>query len=88
MHFQRTSIRNALSGEAKFCFNADHMYLFGLAYTVRDSKKNWTTRTIELEGIEFQRHPKNIDSLLEFDTNAEAFYFQKSLNIDANNNET
>ena len=62
--------------------------MFGLAYTERDSKKIWTTRTIELEGIEFQRHPETIDSLLEFDTNAEVFYFQKSLNIDAVNNET
>ena len=43
-------LRNALCGEAKFCFNADHMYLFGLAYTGRDSNKIWITRTIELEG--------------------------------------
>ena len=57
-------LRNALCGEAKFFFNADHMYLFGLAYTGRDSKKIWTTRTIELDSIEFQRQPKNIDSLL------------------------
>jgi len=47
-------LRNALCGEAKFCFNADHIYLFGLAYTGRDSKKIWTTRTIELVGIDFR----------------------------------
>ena len=29
-----------------------------------------------------------MDSPLKFDTNAEAFYFEKSLNIDAINNET
>ena len=60
-------LRNALCGEAKFCFSANHMYLFGLAYTGRDSKKIWTTRKIELEGIEFRRHPNNIDALLEID---------------------
>ena len=64
-------LRDALCGEAKLCFNADHIYLFGLAYTGRDSKKIWATRTIELEGIEFQRHPNDLDSLLKFDANAE-----------------
>ena len=81
-------LRDVLCGEAKLCFHADHIYLFGLAYTERDSKKMWATRTIEVEGIEFQRHPKDLDSLLKFDANAEAFYFKKSLNIDAINNET
>ena len=81
-------LRNALCGEAKFFFNADHIYLFGLAFTEKDSKKIWTTRTIELEGIEFQRHPTDLDSLLRFDTTAEAFYFEKSLNIDTINIET
>ena len=33
-------LRNALCREAKLCFNADHIYLFGLAYTGRDSKKS------------------------------------------------
>ena len=51
-------LRDVLCGEAKFCFNADKQFLFGLAYTGRDSKKIWTTRTIELEGIEFQNIPK------------------------------
>ena len=46
------------------------------------------TITIELYGIDFRRHPENIDSLLEIGINAEAFYFQKSLDIDAINNET
>ena len=66
-------LRNALCGEAKFCFNADHMYLFGLAYIGCDSKKIWTSRTIELVGIEYQKHPKDLDSLLDFDKNASAF---------------
>ena len=81
-------LRNALCGEAKLCFNADHMYLFGLAYTGRDSKKIWTSRTIEPVGIENQKHPDSLDKLLDFDKNAVAFYFQQSLSINAINKET
>ena len=81
-------LRNALCGEAKLCFNADHMYLFGLAYTGRDSKKIWTSRTIELVGIEYQKHPDSLDKLLDFDKNAVAFYFQQSLSINEINKET
>ena len=64
------------------------MYLFGLAYTGRESKKIWTTRTIELEGLDFQKHPQSLEELLNFDTRGETFYFEKSLSIDAINNET
>ena len=32
-------LRNALCGEAKICFNADHMYLFSLAYIHRKGFK-------------------------------------------------
>ena len=67
--------------------NADHIYLFDLAYTGRDSKKIWTTRTAELVGIDFKRHRKNLEALLKIDINDEPFNFQKSLNIDAINNE-
>ena len=80
--------RDALCGEAKFRFDADHMYLFGLAYTGRDSKKLWTSRTIALEGIEYQRHPDKMEALLNIDINTTPFYFQQALNIDAINNET
>ena len=80
-------LRDILCGEAKACFNADQLYLFGLAYTGRESKKIWTTRTIELEGIDFQKHPQSLEDLLNFGTRAEIFCFEKSLNIDAINNE-
>ena len=53
-----------------------------------NKKKIWTTRTIELEGIDFQRHPHDLETILNFDTNAVIFNFEKSLNIDAINNET
>ena len=86
--FSFEELRDALCGEAKFCFDADHIYLFGLAYTGRDSKKIWTTRTIELVGIDFKRHRDNLEALLKIDINDELFNFQKSLNIDAINNET
>ena len=70
------------------CFNPEQLCLFGLAYTGKESKKIWTTRTIVLEGIDFQKHPQDLETLLNFDTKAEIFNFQKSLNIDAINNET
>ena len=86
--YKFNELRDVLCGEANMCFNPERLFLFGLAYTGRDSKKIWTTRTIELEGIEFQRHPQDLETLLNFDTRAEIFNFQKSLNIDAINNET
>ena len=79
-------LRDNLCGEAKLCFNANHIYLFGLTFTGRESKK--LLDHVELEGIEFHRHPIGPDARLEIDINAEAFYFQKSLNIDAINKET
>ena len=80
-------LRKALCGEAKFYFNADHIYLFGLAYTNRDSKKIWTTRTVDLVGIDYRRHPDNLEALLKNDIKAEPFNFQKSMDFDAMNNE-
>ena len=43
---------------------------------------------IELEGIDFMKHPQDLETLLTFDPKREVFYFQKSLNIDAINDET
>ena len=86
--FSFNELRDALCGEAKYLFDANHMYLFGLAYTGRDSKKIWTSRTIELNGIESQKHPDNLEALLNIDINSTPFYFQQALNIDAINNET
>ena len=51
-------------------------------------RKYGPPKKIELESIEFKRHPNNIEALLEIDTNAEPFYFQKSWNVHAINNET
>ena len=86
--FSFNELRDALCGEEKFRFDADYMHLFGLAYTGRDSKKLWTSRTIALEGIEYQRHPNKMEALLNIDINAKPFYFQHALNIDTVNNET
>ena len=41
-----------------------------------------------MEGIDFQKHPQSSEDFLNFDTKAEIFYFEKSLNIDAINNKT
>ena len=54
--FSFNELRDALCGEAKYLFDANHMYFFGHACTGRDSKRTWTSRTIELNGIEYQKH--------------------------------
>ena len=55
--YKFNELRDILCGEAKMSFNADQLYLFGLADIGWESKKIWTTRTIALEGIDFQKHP-------------------------------
>jgi len=70
------------------CFNPDSLFLFGLAYTGRESKKMWINRTLELEGIDFMKHPQDVETLLTFDPKREIFCFQQSLDIDAINKET
>ena len=56
--YRFNELRDIICGEAKMCFNPERLFLFGLAYTGRESKKIWSSRTIELEGIDFQRHPQ------------------------------
>ena len=74
-------LRDALCCEAKFCFKVDH--ISSALHTPEGiQKKLWTARKIELAGIEFKRHPKKLDALLEIDINLEPFYFQQSLHID------
>ena len=82
-------LRNELCGDAKFKFDAAKVSLFGLCYTCQESKKEWITRTIDLEYIDVQRHPTSLEELLAADANSyDVFNFQISLNIDAINEET
>ena len=55
--FDFNELRDALCGEAKYLFDANRMFLCGLAYTGRDSKKIWTSRTIALEGMNTKDTP-------------------------------
>ena len=50
-------LRNELCGYANFKFDATKVSLFGLFYTCRESKKQLITRTINLERIDYYRHP-------------------------------
>ena len=43
--YRFNGLRDMLCGEVKMCFDPENLYLFGLAYTGRESKKIWTTRT-------------------------------------------
>ena len=79
--FSFNELRDALCGEVKYLFDANHMYLFGLAYTGRDSKKIWTSRTIALVDIEYQKHHGNLEALLNMDINSTPFYFQQALSL-------
>ena len=73
--FDFNELRDTLCGKAKYNSNANKMFLFGLTYTGRDSKKIWISRTIALEGIKYQRQPDNIEALLNIDIKSAPFYF-------------
>ena len=52
-------------------------------------QKDWTSRTIDLENIDYLRHPKTLEELFDIDSDKfEVFNFQRALNIEAINNET
>ena len=51
-------------------------------------KKEWITRAIDLESIDYLRHPTNLEELLAVDAKSHnVLNFQRSLNIDAINKE-
>ena len=52
-------LRDHLCGDAKFGFDVNHVYLFGLVFSCKESKKEWIIRTADLEQIDYLRHPKN-----------------------------
>ena len=62
--YRFNELRDILCGEAKMCFNPERLFLFGLAYTGRESKKIWSNRTIESEGIDFMKHPQDVETFL------------------------
>ena len=45
-------------------------------------------RTIDLEHINYLRHPTNVEDLLSVDVNTHVFNFQRALSIDSINNKT
>jgi len=52
-------------------------------------QKGWTSRTIDLENIDYHRHPKTLEELFDIDADKnEVFNFQRALSIEAINNET
>ena len=60
-------VKNELCGDAKFEFGDANVWLFGLVYTCTDSKKGWTSRTMDLENIDYHRHPKTLEELFDID---------------------
>ena len=87
--YSYNDLKNELCGDAKFKFDGARVWLSGLVWSYTDSKKAWTSRTMDLEDVDFQRHPKTLDRLFETDSETfEVFDFQRSLSIEAINNET
>ena len=66
-----------------------HIYLYGLVFSCKElKKKKIITKTINLESINYLRHPTNIQDLLSIKENPYVFNFQTALNMNAINNET
>jgi len=87
--YSYNELKNELCGDAKFKFDPARVWLSGLVWSHTDSKKAWASRTIDLEDVDFQRHPKTLDRLFETGNESfEVFDFQRSLSIEAINNET
>ena len=57
-------LRNELCGDAKFKFDDANVWLFGLVYSCTDSKKGWTSRTIDLENIVLSKTSQNIEGIV------------------------
>ena len=82
--YSYNELKNELCGDAKFKFDPARIWLSGLVWSYTDSKKAWTSRTMDLEDVDFQRHPKTLDRLFETDSETfEVFDFQRSLSIEA-----
>jgi hypothetical protein len=55
----------------------------------KESKRDWKTQTINLESIDFSRHPKNLGEILSVDASITSFFnFHGALNVDGSNKET
>ena len=75
--------------DAKFMFDASKFSLYGLVYTCKESKKDWISRTIDLENIDYYKHPQTLEELLHVDDDSHpVFNFHRSFSIEAINNET
>ena len=73
----------------KIWFRCEQHLFIWLLFYLQESKKDWIIRTINLEGIDFVRHPKTVKELRSIDSNVQGFFnFQRALSIDAINNET
>ena len=65
------------------------IFLYGLFYTCKESKKDWITRTIELKDVDFSKNHTDLEELLIIDNESHVvFNFQRSMNVEAINKET
>ena len=45
----------------------------------KEPKRFWITKTVNLEGIDFVKHPKIVEELLSIDSNVKGFFNFKEL---------
>ena len=48
----------------KVQFDVKNIYLHGIWFTCKESKREWITWTTDLEGMDYARHPKSLEELL------------------------
>ena len=73
-------LRDQLCGDAKFCFDVNNIYIFGIYFTCEEFKKDLITRTVDLEDRHFVRHPKTVEELLSTDSNVHGLInFQRAI---------
>ena len=65
------------------------IFLYGLFYTCKESKKDWITRTIKLKDVDFSKHPTDLKELLTIDNESQdVFNFQRSKSVETINKDT
>ena len=87
--YTSNELRNELCGDAKIKVDDSKVFLFGLCYACRESKKDCIRRTIELKDVDFNKHPTYLEELLSSDNEShDVLTFQRSMSIEAINKET
>ena len=65
------------------------LFLYGLPYTCKESKKDWLDGSIEKLNVDYNKQPSTLDELLAVDAESyDCFNFHRSMSFEAINKET